>query len=75
MQASAAFRARQRAAGSPVGTRECNIEATYRYALRSWLLVQPDLQYVFNPIYAPDAGHAVVVGLRLVVSFDSSQRG
>ncbi|MBC7519489.1 MAG: carbohydrate porin [Sandarakinorhabdus sp.] len=70
-ETSAGFRARQE---TPVGNRECTIEATYRRALRPWLFVQPDLQYVFNPIYAPDAGHTLVVGLRLVVTADSSLR-
>lgn len=75
VETSAGFRARQAADGTPVGRRECNVEATYRYALRPWLLVQPDAQYVFRPIYAPEASHALVVGLRLTISYDSSQRG
>ncbi len=71
---SAGFRARQAAIATPVGRRECTLEASYRYALRPWLQLQPDLQYVFRPTYAPSVDHAAVIGLRLIASFDSSRR-
>lgn len=70
---SAAFRARQAAVDAPVGRRECTVELSYRYALRPWLQVQPDAQYIFHPTYAPQAGHAAVLGLRIIASFDSSR--
>ncbi len=34
---------------TPVRGGETYIEATYQYAATSWLQLQPDLQYVFNP--------------------------
>ncbi len=69
---SPAFRTRSAALDSPVGHRECTVEATYRYVVNNWLNVQPDVQFVSQPIYAPTAGHALALGLRLAVSFDSS---
>ncbi len=74
-ETSAGFRQRAAAAGAPVGRGECTVEATYRYALRPWLLVQPDVQYVVHPTFAPGADHATVVGLRIAVSFDSTRPG
>ncbi len=75
LQSSPGFRQQRGATGEPVGKRECNVEATYRYYLRPWLTLQPDMQYVLHPTYVPTADHALVFGLRLAVSFDSSRSG
>lgn len=44
------------------------LELTYQIAATPWLLVQPDLQYVIDPI-AAGASDATVVGLEMVVTF------
>lgn len=44
------------------------LELTYQIAATPWLVVQPDLQYIVDPI-AADATDATVVGLQMVVTF------
>lgn len=64
------------AVGSRPGT-ETLIEATYQAQARSWLVLQPDIQYVVNPaggVNNPDGsgktlGNELVVGMRGVVTF------
>ncbi|MDY6947997.1 MAG: carbohydrate porin, partial [Pseudomonadota bacterium] len=43
---------------------ESAIELTYRVQARSWLALQPDLQYIINPGTDPALEDAWVVGLR-----------
>lgn len=44
------------------------LELTYQIAATPWLAVQPDLQYVIDPI-AAGAEDATVIGLEMVVTF------
>lgn len=44
------------------------LELTYQIAATPWLVVQPDLQYIVDPI-AADATDATVIGLEMVVTF------
>ena len=44
------------------------LELTYQIAATPWLAVQPDLQYVIDPV-AAGAEDATVVGLQMVVTF------
>jgi carbohydrate-selective porin OprB len=48
---------------------ESMIEATYQFEVQKHLLLQPDVQVIFNPGAATRAATAVVVGLRAVLSF------
>jgi porin len=57
------------AEGRTVTGRETIIEATYRYAWKDWLGLQPDLQYVIRPHGDPHIPNAVVVVLRLAFSW------
>jgi porin len=56
-----------RAMDEPVHS-ESTVELTYLAQVRSWLAVQPNLQYVIHPGSAPTARNAVVPGLRFAVS-------
>ncbi len=60
---------RQRQAGNPVGRSEVTVELTYLAQLRSWLAVQPDLQYVVNPGTDPTLKNALVTMLRFEIAF------
>ncbi len=55
----------QRASGQNVTGDETVVELTYRAAITSWLSLQPDLQFFFDPHFG--RRDAVVVGLRAVV--------
>jgi porin len=46
---------------------EAVLELTYQIAATPWLAVQPDLQYVIDPVAADD--DATVVGMEIVVTF------
>ena len=52
-------------AGTQIGPSETDIEATYRYAFKDWLNIQPDVQYVIHPGGRKGIGNALVIGLRL----------
>lgn len=52
-------------AGVQLAAAETTFEATYRYALKDWLNIQPDLQYVIHPGGELALGNALVVGVRL----------
>ena len=45
------------------------MELTYLAQLRSWLAVQPDLQYVVNPGTDPTHKNALVTMLRFEIAF------
>ena len=47
---------------------ETTVELTYLAQLRSWLALQPDVQYVIHPGGTRSALNAVVLGLRVAVS-------
>jgi porin len=65
------------AAGMPARDAETVIELTYQFAAASWLIVQPDLQYVIRPgAGLPDPNvptrriaNATVAGLRTTLRF------
>jgi porin len=65
----AAARAQGLSEGRTIAGAETVIEATYRYVVNDWLNLQPDLQYVLRPhgdVHIPDA---LVVGLRVAVTY------
>lgn len=76
---AAAFDAASNAAGTPTPIRggEMVIEATYQFQAAPWWLIQPDLQYIYNPgggIENPDQpgrriGNETVLGLRTTIQF------
>lgn len=47
-----AFRQQTQVAGAPVGGGETVIEVTYQVAIAPWLVVQPDLQFFFDPAFS-----------------------
>jgi len=49
--------------------RETVLEATYRYALKDWLSLQPDLEYVARPYGDPRTPNALVAALRLALTW------
>ncbi|WP_171034201.1 carbohydrate porin [Lichenicoccus roseus] len=63
-------------ARTPIRSSEGVLELTYEYQAAAWWLIQPDLQYVFNPSGevldpvkpARNVGDAFMLGLRLVVT-------
>lgn len=48
---------------------ETILELTYSFKLLDWLTLQPDLQYVINPIFAQESSYAFTAGLRTGVAF------
>jgi porin len=48
---------------------ETILELTYSFQLNEWFRIQPDFQYIFNPVLAPEAIHAFVAGVRTEISF------
>jgi carbohydrate-selective porin OprB len=44
---------------------ETNIEATYRRAIKEWLIVQADIQHILHPNMVKDLNAAWIFGLRL----------
>ena len=55
--------------GRATGAAETDLEATYRYVLKDWLNIQPDLQYVIHPRGDQHISNAVVVGLRFAFTY------
>ncbi|HEY5105238.1 MAG TPA: carbohydrate porin [Caulobacteraceae bacterium] len=51
-------------AGRRIGEAETTLEATYRYTVRDWLNIQPDVQYVIHPGGDLALANALVVGVR-----------
>ena len=45
------------------------LELAYRAPITSWLNIQPDLQYVFNPNTDPRAANALVGLIRVELAF------
>lgn len=48
---------------------ETVLELTYSIQLVKWMSLQPDLQYIFNPVAAPQSDYAFTAGLRAAISF------
>ena len=59
----------QRKEGQRVGRVETTLELTYLAPITSWLSVQPDVQYVFNPNTDPRVPNALVGLIRIELSF------
>ena len=47
---------------------ETILELTYSFQVSNWLKLQPDLQYIFNPVAAPNSDYAFTAGLRAEVA-------
>lgn len=47
---------------------ETIFELTYNLQINEWLRIQPDLQYILNPVLAPEADYAFVAGVRTEIS-------
>jgi len=52
------------AAQGPADRAETTIELTFEHRLLPGVIVQPDVQYVFNPGWAPEVHDALVTGMR-----------
>ena len=63
------FIEQRRQAGQHVDRSEVTLELAYRSRITSWLNIQPDLQYVFNPNTDPRVANALVCLLRIEVAF------
>jgi porin len=48
---------------------ELNIEATYRFNITKWMVLQPDIQYIINPSYCAHSNSAFVTGMRIELNF------
>jgi porin len=66
-----AFRHAQADLGLAYERHETAIELTYRVQARSWLALQPDLQYIINPGTDPTLDDAWVVGRRFELSWSN----
>jgi porin len=53
----------------PRATAETVIEANYQIAVRGWLSITPDLQYVILPGGSSAVGNAFVLGTQVAISF------
>lgn len=47
---------------------ETILELTYSFQLLNWLRLQPDLQYIFNPVASRNSDYAYAAGLRAEVA-------
>jgi porin len=56
-------------AGAPLDYKEKVLELTYRAQITPWLSIQPDCQYVINPGTDPTLDNALVLALRVGLSF------
>jgi porin len=63
------YRRARQAIGQPAANYETAWELTYRFALLSWLTLQPDVQYVINPGADPSFSDALVFGLRFELAY------
>ncbi len=48
---------------------------TYRAPITDWLTLQPDIQYIVNPGFAPAFDDALVISLRFELSFSTALTG
>ena len=63
------FTDQQRQAGQRVDRVETTLELTYLAPITSWLTIQPDVQYVFNPNTDPRVPNALVGLIRVELAF------
>lgn len=61
------YRRAQIAAGSSFRNNEQSFEITYRAKITDWLTMQPDVQYIVNPGYAPKLKNDLVFGLHFEI--------
>lgn len=52
-----------------LGRSEIDCELTYSMYLLKWLNLQPDLQYLFNPLNNKESKHVYITGLRTTLTF------
>jgi porin len=55
--------------GPDVAGSEKTLELAYKVQINHWLMLQPDMQFVFDPIGASNRGAVVILGLRTVIVF------
>ncbi|MBV9508883.1 MAG: carbohydrate porin [Caulobacteraceae bacterium] len=55
--------------GRSIGDAETTVEATYRYVVNDWLNLQPDMQYVIHPHGDRSVPDALVLGLRVALTY------
>lgn len=67
--AGAPYRRWQEQAGQVTRSRETAWELTYRMPVSQHLALQPDIQYVQNPAALAGIGNALVLGLRVELSY------
>jgi porin len=48
---------------------ETILELTYSLQMFDWIRLQPDIQFVFNPVFAKEADYAITTGIRAEVAF------
>lgn len=58
-----------RAATASATANETNIELSYRFQVRPWLTIQPDLQYVINPGADNTYNDATYFAVRMAITF------
>jgi porin len=63
-----AYQREQALSGSAAERAETNLELTWRFNVRDWLAVQPDVQYILNPNTDPALDDAFALGLRFELS-------
>jgi carbohydrate-selective porin OprB len=63
------FIEQRRQTGQRVDRSEVTLELAYRSPMTSWLNVQADLQYVFNPNTDPRVANALVSLIRIEAAF------
>jgi porin len=64
---ASAYRTAQRSGGLETDSAETNFELTWRFAVKQWLSLQPDLQYIRNPETDRTLRDALAVGLRFEI--------
>jgi porin len=67
--ARAGLGAAGRRAGGGLPRAETALEATYKFQVVDNFALQPDVQYIIHPAARPGLSNALVVGLRVIVSF------
>ena len=53
------FQQQEEAAGTPVGGGQSILEITYQIVIAPWLVVQPDVQFFFNPTFSRQDAYAL----------------
>lgn len=63
------YKQQQRAAGIGIDDPEVLVEATYKIRVQPGVFLQPDVQYVFNPVARAGAVNTLSVGFRFGLNF------